>query len=302
MDYYLTEGLEGIEHHKYHDIRTFKEAVDSRADLLRSGKADESLPPYLIFSPVTLQQLANLDRLRKTCYKRLRFLYLNEPKVLIVKYMPDAVHELAARHFDATIQQKIREGGQWPEIAVMGNTNYQGTLSGKEPDGSFRPLRARPDHNDWPTVILECGVSEIPRRLTADRRWWIEHSKGAVKIVLLFFASLKNRTIRIELWKGDTVENQHTNGNDKDQVTGPRLKRTINITPDSVTGAPLKLKFKDIFLRKPKKKHGEANYIITEYDLRDYYNHIWPPAPVVGSQDESCKSAFLTSRVNCSQS
>jgi len=106
------------------------------------------------------------------------------------------------------------------------------------------------------------------------------------------------------VWKTGKIEKQHdTRRNDEDKDTGPTLKKTIKITPDSVTGAPLKLRFEDIFLRKPKKKRGEADYVITEQDRReDYYNHIWPPTPEVGSQDESCKSALLTSHVNCSQS
>ncbi|CUS07804.1 unnamed protein product [Tuber aestivum] len=145
---------------------------------------------------------------------------------------------------------------------------------------------------DWPTIILECGVSEMPRRLKADARWWFENSDGAVILVLLFFVSVRDKTIRIELWKRATVENlQPTRGNDGGEVTGPTLQRVINITPESVTGAPLKLKFEDIFLRKPKTKRGEANYTITEHDLRTYYNHVWPPVPEASSQDESSAEA-----------
>ncbi|KAG0133074.1 hypothetical protein HOY82DRAFT_669170 [Tuber indicum] len=257
MHYYLTEGLEGVEHHEYHDIRSFKGAVDSRSDAMCLGKADEFLPPYLILSPVTPRQLANIDQVRKTRYKNLRILYLNEPKTLIVKHMPGPVHEMVTSRFVYTIWKKIDEGGQLAEIACMGSTTYQGKLCCKEADGSFRPLRARPDQYDWPTVILECGVTESPRRLTADARWWFENSEDAVKI---------------------------TRGNDHREVTGPILKRLINITAESITGAPLKLRFKDIFLRKHKNERGEGNYIITEHDLRDYYNMIWPPEPEAGSE------------------
>ncbi|CUS11377.1 unnamed protein product, partial [Tuber aestivum] len=146
----------------------------------------------------------------------------------------------------------------------------------KEADGSLRPRRARPNHNDWPTFITECGVSETPRRLEVDARWWIDSSNGDVKLVLLLFVSVKTKTIRIELWKQAMVENpQRTRTNDEDEVIRPTLKRVINITPESVTGAPLKLNFRDLFLRKPKKDRGEGNYVITEPDLRSYYEAIW---------------------------
>ncbi|CUS06943.1 unnamed protein product, partial [Tuber aestivum] len=70
----------------------------------------------------------------------------------------------------------------------------------KEADASFRPLRARPGHHQWPTVVHECGVSETARRLTVDGKWWINNSGGAVKIVLLVFVNEKAKTIRIEMW------------------------------------------------------------------------------------------------------
>jgi len=95
MHYYLTEGLEGVEHYEYCDIRSFKGAVDSQAEAFCSGKADESPSPYLIFSPVTPHQLAKIDSVRKTHYKKVRILYLNEPEVLIVKHIPSLKHELA---------------------------------------------------------------------------------------------------------------------------------------------------------------------------------------------------------------
>jgi len=301
MHSYLTEGLEGVQHHEYRDIRSFKGAVDARADLWHSGEADERLPPYLIFSPVTPHQLATIDHFRESCYKRLRFLYLEEPQVLIVKQMLGPIHEMAAKEFMDVMKLKIWEAGQTSEICNMGSTTYQGKLCSKEADGSLRPLRARPDLHDWPTIILECGVSETPRRLTVDARWWIENSGGAVKVVFLLFVSVKRKTIRIEVWNKSTVEKQqHTGENDEEITTGPTPKNTILITENSVTGAPLKLKFKEIFLRKPKKKRGEANYMITEHDLRVYYNRIWLPVPG-SSQDEDCKSALVTSGVNCSQ-
>lgn len=174
MHYYLTEGLEGVEHHEYRDILSFKRALDA----LRSGKADEYFSPYLIFSPVTPRQLANIDRLRETGYKRPRFLYLNEPKVLIVKYMQGRVHEIAVKGFERTIWGKIYAGGQKAEISPTGSTTYQGTASGKEADASLRPRRARPNDSDWPTVVLECGLSEYARRLAVDARWWLHNSGG----------------------------------------------------------------------------------------------------------------------------
>jgi len=124
MHYYLTEGLEGAEHYEYRDICSFTGAVDSQADVFRSGKADESPHQYLIFSPVTPHQLANIDSVRETHYKKVRILYLNEPEVLIVKHMPSPKHQLATLEFQCIIIKKIYEGGQGAKITLMGSTTY----------------------------------------------------------------------------------------------------------------------------------------------------------------------------------
>ncbi|PUU72554.1 hypothetical protein B9Z19DRAFT_1069681 [Tuber borchii] len=200
--------------------------------------------------------------------------------------MPGPEHELTARTFDSIIKQKITDGGQEALIQHMGSTQYDGTYNAKEADASFKPLRARPGRLDWPTVILEVGVSEKPRRSSLDAKWWIENSGGAIRVVLLFFVNLSRKTIRIEMWKKDTIDNpQHTRDHNQQEVTGPTLKQTINITPTGITGAPLVLSFRDIFLRRRKKRRGENNYIITEDDIQKFYNLVW--LPDVTSESES---------------
>jgi len=185
----------------------------------------------------------------------------------------------------------------------MGATTYRGTLGKKEADASLRPNRARPKETDWPSVILEGALSDTAQRLIVDGKWWIENSDGAVKMVLLFFVNVKAKTIRIEMWKKNTIENpQQTRGHGEEEVTGPTRKKTLNITSTVITGAPFKLQFRDIFLRRPKEELGEANYHITEQDMREFYNKVWPASLDVTSPAESCKSALLISRVNFSRS
>jgi len=146
-------------------------------------------------------------------------------------------------------------------------------------------------------------MSETAQRLIVDGKWWIKDSGGAVKIVLLFFINVKAKTIRIEMWKKDTIENpQQTHPHDEEKVIGSTLKKAVNITPKAITGTPLKLRFRDIFLRKPKKELGEANYLITEEDMREYYHKVWPASLDVSSPAESCKLVLLIPRVNFSQS
>ncbi|KAG0131909.1 hypothetical protein HOY82DRAFT_607064 [Tuber indicum] len=84
-------------------------------------------------------------------------------------------------------------------------------------------------------------------------------------------------------WPGRTKTRKHN----KAKVTGPTLKQKIHITPTAVTGSPLVLKFRDIFLRKHKHSRGEKNYAIMMEDMEKYYRKVWPPVPDISSEAES---------------
>ena len=156
-----------------------------------------------------------------------------------------------------------------------------------------RPRNARPSRTDWPSVVVECEVFETAQRLTVDGMWWIDNSRGQVKLALLLFVNVKAKAIRIETWKKDTIENpQQTREHDEGNVTGPTRQKTITITPKGITGTPLKLSFRDIFLHKPKRELGEKNYRIPEDDLKDYYETVWLASEDITSPAESCKLTF----------
>ncbi|KAG0136654.1 hypothetical protein HOY82DRAFT_549483 [Tuber indicum] len=268
-DYYLTKGLEDAEHLEYRNRDSFTGAIDSRAGELSSGGADESQCPYLILSPVTQTQLAIIENIRDTSYKRLRFLYLNDPQALIVKVMPSGLHEFATEAF-----MGLRRA-----LPSVGRTTYEGTLSKKEADGGFKPPLARPRENDWPTIVLESGVSESPQRLKVGARWWLANSRGDVKIVLLFFVSKAARTIRTEQWELESSENSRiARAYPGPAATRPTIKGLAKIDAHSVTGGALELGFEKVFLRAPDLDRGEGDFTFTIQDLRDYYDDVWTAA------------------------
>jgi len=297
MHYYLTEGLEGVEHEGYRDIRSVKRAVDSRVNMVRSGKADECGTPYLVFCPVTQKQLANIERVRDARYKILRFLYLNEPQTLIIKILPGPIYDMLVDEFVHALRKKIDEKGQGKKICSMRSTTYKGLACSKEADGALRPKVARPDINDWPSVILECGVAESPRRLAADARWWFRNSGGAVKMVILFLVSIATKTMRIETWEQEKVENpRFTPGNDDNEVDPPMVQETTTLSEGKITN-PLKIHFEAIFLRAPSKKRGEEDYTLTEGDLRNYYERVWKEIES-SPEPEDCKSSLVRPCLN----
>lgn len=276
MHYYLTKGLEGVEHHEYRDIHSFTRAIDSQAGQLRSCEADELPTKYMVFSHVTQEEFSNIDHVRDTQYKGLRFLYLDDPKVLIVKIKISSIHEIVTKTFMYAFRRKAEGMRLGRALSDIGSATYRGISSRKEADGAFKPWSARPRANDWPTTVFECGVSQSAPYLKADGRWWLENSLGKVNIVLLFFVSKSAKTIRIEHWGAETVPNpQATQGRGHPLAITPKIEDTILIDAHSTTGGPLELNFQKIFLREPVAAQGETNFAFTAQDLRDYYDDVW---------------------------
>ncbi|OQE16266.1 hypothetical protein PENFLA_c028G06762 [Penicillium flavigenum] len=62
-------------------------------------------------------------------------------------------------------------------------------------DAGFRMLCAYDSapqcFSQWPTVVLEVGVSESYQKLRADADWWFANLQGAVKVVIIVTISQK---------------------------------------------------------------------------------------------------------------
>ncbi|RPA90199.1 hypothetical protein L873DRAFT_1591946, partial [Choiromyces venosus 120613-1] len=166
-------------------------------DEVRSGNAGQ----YAVFAPVTQDQLATIEQARDTHHKGLRFHYFNSEKILIVKIMLGPVEELASKPFGSRLDVKITGMGLLDGIGRMDATTYQRKGSQKEADCSWKPWLFSPLKTDWPTVVIECEVSQSLGRLKADAGWWLENSMGQVKMVLLVSFSETKREIHIEQWK-----------------------------------------------------------------------------------------------------
>lgn len=71
-------------------------------------------------------------------------------------------------------------------VSSLAGTRVQGTTCSKEPHGSWAPEDMPPGRNEnWPTVVLEVGVSELRNKLRADAAWWLADSDGQVHVVII---------------------------------------------------------------------------------------------------------------------
>jgi len=274
-NYYLTEGLEGVETQHYHGTESFMTAINLQRTQLHSGNAGQ----YAVFSHITPHQLANLDNFRTTHCKSLRFHYYEFEETLIVRIMPGDAHELSCSGFEIALYQKLTQMALLHELLNTRGKTYKGVGCGGEADSSFTPLSTRPLSTDWPTLVVEHGVSQSLKCLRGDASWWLTSSTGQVKIVLLFCISEKNREIQIEQWQmSASPDEQITSGKqDPDQMRPERVKK-IKISETDAGRAVLELSFEKLFLREPVSKR-EMNICFSTGDLERYAAYAWRQLP-----------------------
>jgi hypothetical protein len=232
------------------------------------GDSDQQ---YLTFTDVSVDDLAKIDRARNSIGKGIRMTHYTDIDLLIVK-LPSAVHERAHGNLATDMIEKVvLMGMRARELDFVGASRFRGRRSSKEGDSAYRPHSSRPNETDWPTIVIESGVSESLRLLRFDASWWLTESGSDVKIVLIISIQRPQNAqsrIRIEKWQHAPsrrllpLRTPNNNANNlirqlptkvqaitivSNTVTGGPLPITGG--PFTITGAPLVLEFDKIFLR-----------------------------------------------------
>jgi hypothetical protein len=55
--------------------------------------------------------------------------------------------------------------------------------------------------DEWPSFVIEVGVSESLAMLRRDAAFWITNSDGKTRIVILLSIDRRDRQILVERWK-----------------------------------------------------------------------------------------------------
>ena len=246
-------------------------AIESQADKLCSGKTSQQ---YAVFAPVTQDHLVVIDRIRENRFKGHHFLYFDREETLIVKLMAGQAQAFAGQGFGGRLDTEIAEMGLFEDIGRTESTTYKGNGSQKEADCSWRPWTTRPLIPDWPTLVIESGISQSRDRLVADAHWWLENSGGQVKIVLVISFSQSEKEIRLQQWELVTIPDPHaTQGQPGPTITAPAIIREIDLVAGVPNEASLTLNFENVFLRPPAK--GEGDFIFSPEELELYSTKVW---------------------------
>ena len=129
-----------------------------------------------------------------------RLLYDAAEEVLIIKLMPGAHHELANLMFARMFDHRLVSLGIADTLLPFGSTRYQAPSGrSKEADSAFKPSTRLP--TDWPSLIIEVGVSESLPQLRTDTHYWLTQSGGQTKIVIIIAIKKATRVMTIERWE-----------------------------------------------------------------------------------------------------
>ncbi|KAG0639780.1 hypothetical protein HOY80DRAFT_885822, partial [Tuber brumale] len=133
----------------------------------------------------------------------------------------------------------------------------------------------------WPTLVIECGVSQSQDDLRRDAKWWLKNQEGLVNIVLLFSISSGNQKIRIGKWELLSSGNQQGMGtpSNSDGVTMIQTPTDqIDISYPVSASSSLTVEFAKVFLQDPLPDTLEADTILTTEDLEEWARVFWVAA------------------------
>ncbi|KAJ6110453.1 hypothetical protein N7486_002688 [Penicillium sp. IBT 16267x] len=104
-------------------------------------------------------------------------------------------HESAVHNFNKEVEIVLGLSNMEHTISALGTARMRGNSCSKESDGQWKPYINPPA---WPSVVMEVGVSESFNKLKADAAWWLENSRGQVRLVILISIDRTSPKIRYQ--------------------------------------------------------------------------------------------------------
>ncbi|KAI5797451.1 hypothetical protein DFH27DRAFT_653920 [Peziza echinospora] len=175
------------------------------ANLLQEVEKSHPQGTYVIFDDVTPSDLEPIGRALRQTVRNSRFTYEEASEALIIRLMPGLAREMASRSLSSVILSHVWTlpgHGPWP-VTPVGSARYEvpGQRS-KEADEGFIPSTRQ--FGEFPSVVIEglqVGMSESLSALRLDAAWWLVHSNGATRMVIILRVKKGPCSWRIEQWE-----------------------------------------------------------------------------------------------------
>lgn len=260
--------IEELGKNPFTTIPALKKAVESRFQALQ-GKTTNN--QYLVFTDVPKHIHAQLTEKTSRLTKTSRLKY-NNNGTLIIKVMPEPVHEVAAGNFDRYITAALDTMGVGQELDALRSTTVEIGSFKKEADAAWGP-RGR---DTILNLILEIGLSESRPHLSMDARGWLETPTSTVQVAVLVGINRTQPEIEIRRFELAPPRRYHvaTRASPDSAICTQAIRvHRVNGTT-VVNGGALVLPF-DKVLGRPPRTPAEGNITISVADLQFYAEGIW---------------------------
>lgn len=193
-----------------------------------------------------------------------------------------AVHELLHTSIIGDLAYKLRVlETRKPMFGWVGKTHFVSLTSrrSKEADQALMPAGRTAAH-DFPSFIIEAGVSESLGELRTDAEFWQLNSGNGCRMVLVVAVNRKSRWIVFELYERGTVTGLATRTSPSPSPIAAATLRQPQIVLQHSGGAigppdltiPLASLFDAGTL--PHELAGQ-NIVLNAQELRDVYDKVW---------------------------
>ena len=255
-------------------VQDLKKRVAALREEVESGGQCQ----HIAFRPIVEDQFERLDKNRADLGHGITFTWFADIKTLVIK-VPGMPHEKAHLGFErALVRRAVVMGLADIECNSIGSTLYKGKQSAKEADSSWMNQIVRPRKEQFPHFVIEAGLSESLPRLRADVKWWVEHSKGEVNIVLIIWIRPGRKLVKIEKWCPGQAPSTRSSSRFANGNAFPTMVAEVTIdqsrSPSVISGAPLCLEFRKMIGR-PSVPPQEHDFVFSGQDLDNFVSNIW---------------------------
>lgn len=190
--------------------------------------------------------------------------YYSTSKILVVR-IPGVIHESAATYFERVLDRKLVAMNCQNELRFLRATRFHH----KEGDASFLPKTLPPNRSyNWPSLVLEVGLSEGPNRLGQDAHYWLNESNHLVRSVITMKITKTQIIITRNQGGKRTRRKNHIL-----KIQRIVIRRNNSGQHHHMIGAPLTIPFEDLFLRLPGLAQGDIKF--NNNDLQAWADETW---------------------------
>jgi len=266
-------GYPNISPTPFTNLVAFKRICLARSKRLVEGT---QTPQYLAFTSVSQESLDEIDRTREErrgWLPRMTILYDGREEILIVKFMAGVMHEGVACQFASMFETKLFLLNVRASLTATGSGRF-GRRGGrsKEANIGYKPS-SRSMLEDWPSFVVEVGVSESLAMLRSDAAFWITNSDGRTRIVIVLSINSRDRQILVERW--EEVPRIRPNQSTGNYSRIPELIQSLTLNADvKYAGPPVEIPAEKLFDGPPQNIPG-GEFLYTPDNLNVFNTSIW---------------------------